>query len=291
MRARGGGRNKFISGVEGNRTAASSEDEAMRTTGLQPAGMNPAELANIAENERDHWWYRGMREILHAMLSRHLAGKRISLALEAGCGTGYTADWVQRRYGWKVVPVDIESTALRYMRNVKSLDSAQADVRLLPFRDTSFDIVLSFDVLVHLSPGDERKCLAEFFRVTAPGGLLVLRAAAFDALRSRHSEFIEEKQRFTRGALTRAVVEHGFRVLECSYANSLLLPVALAKFRIWEPLLRKPPASGVEEFPGWLNKLLYAVLGMEAKWIRWGQSIPLGQSLMLIAEKPAAKSN
>lgn len=269
----------------------SSEGQAISPTGLQPPGMNPAELDNIAANESNHWWYRGMREMFEAMLSRHLAGKRISRALEAGCGTGYMADWLRSQYGWKVLPVDIESAALRYTRHAKLLDSAQADIRFLPFRDASFDIVLSFDVLVHVSRGDERKCLAEFFRVMAPGGLLVLRAAAFDALRSRHSEFIEEKQRFTRRGLTEAVVESGFRVLQCTYANCLLVPVAFAKFRMWEPLLRKPPASGVDALPDWLNKLLYAALAMEAKWFRWGHSIPLGQSLMLIGEKPSGKGN
>ena len=35
----------------------------------------------------------------------------------------------------------------------------------------------------------------------------------------------------------------GIRVLRCTYANSLLLPVALAKFRLWEPLMRQAPAE------------------------------------------------
>jgi hypothetical protein len=70
------------------------------------------------------------------------------------------------------------------------------------------------------------------------------------------------------------------RVLRCSYANSLLLPVALAKFRLWEPLLRMPPASGVEPVPGWLDRLLYAPLALEAALLRAGIDLPLGQSLV-----------
>ena len=30
--------------------------------------MNPAEYANIANAERDFWWYRGMEKILFALL-------------------------------------------------------------------------------------------------------------------------------------------------------------------------------------------------------------------------------
>ena len=61
---------------------------------LSTSPMNPAEFANIANCERDFWWYRGMRKILFRMLDRHLAGRRIGRALEAGCGTGYLS-WLQ----------------------------------------------------------------------------------------------------------------------------------------------------------------------------------------------------
>jgi len=72
-----------------------------------------------------------------------------------------------------------------------------------------------------------------------------------------------------------------------TYANSLLLPVALAKFRIWEPLLRKPPASGLAPIPGWLNRLLEWPLRIEAGILAMGLNLLLGQSLILIGEKPA----
>jgi ubiquinone/menaquinone biosynthesis C-methylase UbiE len=250
------------------------------------SGMNPEELANIAGNERDHWWYRGMRSILGAILRRHLKGKASGRILEAGCGTGYNTLWLRSHYGWNIFPVDVESTALRYAQSLEIDKTAQADVRSLPFRDKSFDLVLSLDVLVHIPRGDERKCLAEFFRVLKPGGMLVLRAAAFNALRSRHSEFIDEKQRFTRRGLMRTAVQSGFRGLYYTYANSLLLPVAIAKFRIWEPLMRTPPASGIERLPNWLNTMLYWPLALEANWIGSGRRLPLGQSVLLVCERP-----
>ena len=76
-----------------------------------------------------------------------------------------------------------------------------------------------------------------------------------------------------------------FRVLEMSYANSFLLPVAWFKFRVWEPLTALTPQSGVEVPGAVLNRLLQIPLGLEALWLRWGGSFPLGQSLLVIAEK------
>lgn len=77
--------------------------------------------------------------------------------------------------------------------------------------------------------------MGEMARVVAPGGLLALRVSALDILRSRHSEFAMERQRFTRSRLVRLAEEHGFAMRGVSYvyANSL---------------------------SGWLDRMLYAPL-------------------------------
>jgi len=247
--------------------------------------MNPAEFANIAKSERDFWWYRGMRAILFRALDPYLAGRTPGRALEAGCGTGYLARLLQTERGWPLVAMDISSEGLRHARRMGVERAVQGDVGALPFACGSFDLVLSVDVLAHLAHGEEHRAVRELARVLAPGGLLVLRAAALDILRSRHSRFAHERQRFTRRRLMGLVAAAGVRVLRCTYANSLLLPVALARFRLWEPLLGRPPASGVQPVPRWLDRLLYAPLAAEAAWIAAGRNFPAGQSLILIGEK------
>jgi SAM-dependent methyltransferase len=249
--------------------------------------MNPAEFANIAKCERDFWWYRGMRAIFDRMLEPHLAGRRIERALEAGCGTGYFSHLLQTERQWPVVPVDISADGLRYARAMGVRRLAQADISALPFAANAFDLVLSMDVLPHLPRGAEEGAIAEFGRVLAPGGLLILRVAALDILRSRHSQFAQERQRFTRERLEASVGRAGVRVLRSTYANALLLPVSFAKFRIVEPLLRKPAASGVEPVAPWLDRMLYRALEAEAAWIGAGREFAAGQSLVLIGEKAA----
>ncbi len=249
--------------------------------------MNPAEFANIAQAEENFWWYRGMRRILFGALDPWVRNRSIGRALEAGCGTGFDALHLQRRYGWRLFPLDLESEGLRYVRSHGLERATQGDVAALPFRDGAFDLVSSLDVIVHFPRGEEHRAVAEFARVLAPGGLLVLRVSALDILRSRHSQFTCERQRFTRSRLSRLVSRQGIRVLRCTYLNTLLLPVALAKFRIWEPLMRQPPRSGVEPVSGWLNRLLLFPLACESAWIGAGWNFPAGQSLLLIGEKPA----
>ncbi len=249
-------------------------------------GMNPAEFANIARCERNFWWYRGVRAIMDRILNPYLEGRAIGRVLEAGCGTGYLSSLLQQERHWPVVPLDLSPEGLRYARAMGVEQAVQGDTCSLPFASGVFSLVLSMDVLPHLPPGSEHGAAKEMARVLAPGGLLAVRAAALDALRSRHSAFAFERQRFTRRRLAALAESSGLRVLRCTYTNTLLLPVALAKFRVWEPLLRKPPASGVEPVAPWLDRLLYSSLALEARYLAAGGSFPAGQSLVLIGEKP-----
>jgi SAM-dependent methyltransferase len=249
------------------------------------AFMNPAEFANIRAVEQDFWWYRGMRQILFRMLDPLVKERRMDRVLEAGCGTGYLSHFLQTERGWPVVPLDLSGEGLRYARALGVDRAVQGDIGALPFADSAFDLVLSLDVIVHFPRGQEHIPMRELARVTRPGGLIVLRVSALDILRSRHSEFVFERQRFTRGRLRELMAGCGIRVLRLTYANSLLLPVAMAKFRLWEPLSGAPKGSGVAPVAPWLDRLLYAPLALEAGWIGAGRGLPLGQSLIAIGER------
>jgi SAM-dependent methyltransferase len=247
--------------------------------------MNPAEFANIAKSEETLWWYRGMKRILFRLLDPIARQHQFSRVLEGGCGTGYLSKVLAERYGWPMFPVDLGWDGLVYGRSMGVPRLAQADISRLPFPDGAFDFVLSMDVLVHFPHGDDEHALRELVRTLQSGGFLALRVSALDLLHSRHSMFAGEKQRFTRNRLIRNAEQSGIEVLRCTYANSLLLPVSLAKFRVWEPLWNKPPASGVEPVAGWLDDLLYLPLAAEAGWIGSGLNFPVGQSLILIGRK------
>lgn len=249
--------------------------------------MNPAEFANIAAAEQQFWWYRGMQRILFRVLDPLAKSRRFERVLEAGCGTGYLAKVTGERYGWQMFPVDLGWEGLAYARGMDVPRPVQADIAQLPFASGSFDLLLSMDVVVHFPRGQEDRPFGEFARVLAPGGKAVIRVSALDILRSRHSEFAHERQRFTRGRLVELAGRHGLRVERCTYLNSLLMPVALAKFRLWEPLTAQAPASGVQAVSPLLDRLLYAPLAVESALLGAGFDLPVGQSLLLVAEKEA----
>ena len=245
--------------------------------------MNPAEFDSLERSEHSHWWFQGQTGILFDLLSG--LKDPISSVLDAGCGTGFLAGQVERKFGWRVTALDASARAVSLAKERGLARVMQSDAAKLPFAGAAFDAVLSMDVLVHFPEGGERPAIEEFHRVLKPGGALVLRVSALDILRSSHSTFILEKQRFTLERLASELRQCGFEIKWASYVNSLLMPVALFKFRVWEPLTQSRPASGTAPVAPWLNKLLSIPLAVERKLLRMGMRFPAGQSIVIVGRK------
>jgi SAM-dependent methyltransferase len=95
--------------------------------------------------------------------------------LDLGCGTGHHLARYAAR-GFDVVGLDGSMEMLRHaLRILPGAALRRAGVDALPFRDETFDVVLSIEVLRYLP--DPQPSLEEAARVLRPGGLLVATAA------------------------------------------------------------------------------------------------------------------
>jgi ubiquinone/menaquinone biosynthesis C-methylase UbiE len=109
-------------------------------------------------------------ELITELLNVKLGEK----VLDAGCGTGvFTVDFLIA--GVHVVGLDISAPMLNVARK-KATDTAfvavQGDMRHLPFRNESFDKAVSITALEFIA--DAKSAIDELFRVTKPGGLVVV---------------------------------------------------------------------------------------------------------------------
>ncbi len=96
------------------------------------------------------------------------------VALEVGCGTGiYTRHWVNT--SGKTCGLDLSSMMLKRAASKIREDKlvlVQADAEWLPFKDSSFDAVLSVNLLEHLD--NIPLALEEMRRVCKNGGKIVI---------------------------------------------------------------------------------------------------------------------
>jgi SAM-dependent methyltransferase len=100
---------------------------------------------------------------------------RDDLVLDVGCGVGATPVYLAKELGCRVVGVDLLGEMVEQARERAKRDMVEdlvafvaADARKLPFAEDRFDAVIMESVNVFFE--DKRRAMAEYVRVTQPGG-------------------------------------------------------------------------------------------------------------------------
>lgn len=98
------------------------------------------------------------------------------MILDWGCGKGHIS-YLMREMGAQITSCDVRGTNdSSFGQNTPIIEKASINVvplehpYILPFKDTSFDIVLSFGVLEHVP--NHFESLQEIYRILKPSGLL-----------------------------------------------------------------------------------------------------------------------
>jgi SAM-dependent methyltransferase len=244
--------------------------------------MERIEYEVMAAVELDHWWYGGMRALAAAMLDPFYAQRRDLRILDAGCGTGGNALFLQR-YGC-VVGLDLAPEAMELGRARLDGRLARSSVLELPFADECFDLVTSFDVLYHQGVPDEQVALRETRRVLRPGGRLLIRLPAYEFLRSKHDRMVHTRRRYTAATTRELLAAAGFIVERCSYCMSLLFPLPLT-LRLLERVLPsdEQAASAMTPPSRLANSVLRWPLALESAWLTMGGVLPFGLSVLCLA--------
>jgi len=233
----------------------------------------------LYELEDRHWWFRGRREVIWALLRR--AGLPPSpRILDAGCGTG--RNLAEFAHLGPAVGVDFSPEAVEFCRRRGLAGVQVAPVEELPFEDGSFDLIFATDVIEHLD--DDRRALAELRRVAAPGARLVVTVPAYMWLWSPHDVSMHHRRRYTARRLLTELGATDWSPLVRSYYYSAMLPaVAAVRFA----RRRDGDENGRSDLalaPRALNAALQLPVRAEAKLIERGVRLPAGVSIGAVCQ-------
>lgn len=110
-----------------------------------------------------------VRVVFDGLLKKdEIKGRKV---LDAGCGTG----WFSRRaveLGASVTSLDVGENLLNEVKKKCDTTRVVGDVTALKFKDGTFDVVVSSDVIEHTP--DPAKAVKEMARVLKKGGILAL---------------------------------------------------------------------------------------------------------------------
>jgi ubiquinone/menaquinone biosynthesis C-methylase UbiE len=261
-----------------------------------PHIFEPDYYRRLYEIEEQHWWAVGMRDVMRGLLQAPLKGKTGLQVLDAGCGTGYLLEYLQRHYSLAGAPigVDISPHALKFCRQRGASVLAQASAVQLPFPAACFDLVLCLDTLQHLSPaGADRLAIAEFARVLRAGGVLYLRTNSALGHASLHGVDPHRYRRYRLTTVTKMLTAAGLTVQRATYLNVLPSVWAMVREYLSGPSSHATAAGGpglaLRPYPrqwAWLNRILYGVLRVEA-WLvgTLRLSLPFGHESAFVARK------
>jgi SAM-dependent methyltransferase len=134
----------------------------------------------------------------------------------------------------------------------------------MPFRDGSFDLILSTDVIEHIE--DDVAALSELRRVLIPSGRIILTTPAYSWAFSDHDRFLHHVRRYDRARLKGAVESAGLRVVHWSRYNVLLAgPVLFTRWigDLWPGGAKRGSDVG-RPVPRLLSPVLNGIFALES---------------------------
>lgn len=164
----------------------------------------------------------GMFGSAETVIREILDDRAPGIALDAACGTGRVAQYLQER-GHKVIGVDSSPDMLALARTrLPDADFRDGTLELLPVEDASVDVVVTTLALCHVP--DLAVVMTEFARVLRPGGDLVIsdmhaeqvfRGSVVRALGPAGEPGLVATYRHQPGDYLRAALAAGLRVWRC----------------------------------------------------------------------------
>jgi SAM-dependent methyltransferase len=232
--------------------------------------------------EERHWWYRGRRRVLAAVLDELAPPPGIRI-LDAGCGSGRNMADLARRGTVSGIELASSSLEVARARGVGEVRAGSLE-QPLPFGDGAFDLAVALDVLEHLA--DDRPAWGELARVVAPGGRLVVTVPQYAWLWGEHDVVSHHFRRYTRALIAERAAASGWLVQRLTSFNTTLLPAIAATRFVQRRRRRAAPSDDLARTPqGAVNAALERVLAAEAAWIGRGRDLPAGVSLLAVLRR------
>jgi len=247
------------------------------------AGYDPTWYKELATLEEKNFWFKARNNLIHWLVKRHCQTN--ARYLELGCGTCFMLGMISQVLpSWQVSGSEVHTEGLQLARKRVGSDVNlyQMDARAIPYCE-EFNVIGAFDVLEHIK--DDKKVLSEIHTALKPGGIFIMSVPQHMFLWSQYDEIGYHFRRYSISELRIKVNAAGFKVVETTSFNSILLPL-MALSRVFKRDQDKA-IDVLDELriPGFINNILYLLLSLELAAIKLGVRWPFGGSRIVIARK------
>lgn len=126
----------------------------------------------VRDNYLQRLWHNGKLKTVFRLID--LSGKKPRKVLDVGCASGWFLSKIKERYPKaECTGIDVYKKAIDYGREIyKDLKLLSVDAHDLPFRESSFDLIICTEVLEHVE--NPEKVLSEIKRLLTPKGIAII---------------------------------------------------------------------------------------------------------------------
>jgi len=231
------------------------------------------------------------------LINEELRATKEMKILDVGCGIGYMAEIFSKRGFRNVFAMDISVNSLKFAskRNPKAL-FVVGDVLKLPYKDNSFDCVVTSEVMEHVKDGNP--FVKELSRITKPGGQIILTTPSIDGILNvsrvchSHGSEIHYKIGFSRKELVPMFKRNNLKVLKVRYSlnffTQIWMEMAKLAYTIMNPKFEEQAELNRDKksfiFKVYKHFFFIAILLMK---IDSKLEKPIkGSNIMIVARKP-----
>lgn len=238
--------------------------------------------------ETTYWWFQALHDILIDAL-KHLPLPVEPCILDAGCGTGQNLVNIRQQIPSTVVGFDFSAHAIPFWQRRNLHTTCCASINEIPFPDNTFDVAMSIDVL-ESDAVNEQLAYAELWRVTKPGGYIILNVPAYPWLMTEeHHQAVHASRRYIRKTLKMLLQQQPVDIFRLTHVFASVFP-AVAGYRLCLRAFDHAPTaenrSEIRPLPGMINKALYGIMCVEALILKQ-IDLPFGSSIMAVVSKNA----
>lgn len=251
--------------------------------------MNEREYRIMAQLEADHWWYRGLRDLIcRALRSYGLMHRQGLHVLDAGCGTGENlrllGQCLNTAYlgGFDISPLALELAGGK----APAAHLYAGDICRPRVHARQLDLILSCDVLCVVGLEEAYEGMRHLTHHLTSGGLILLNLPAYRWLSSAHDLAVGTRQRTTKTELGDFLRRLGLNVELITYRVFGLFPAVVLK-RLPSLLGRAsgPALSDVRATNRLANHCLARILVAENAAILRGFRPPCGSSVFAVGRR------
>ena len=234
----------------------------------------------LFEVENNHWWHQHKRKLVHQLISEYLG--RPGKVLDVGAGTGKILSELKNK-GWQIKGVDGEKEAVRWAKKRGVVIKQHDLTKKLPFKNNSFDLVVSLDVLEHVK--DDVGLLKEMRRVVKPQGIILITVPAYQWLYSYWDKMLGHFKRYSRGDLEKLSLQVKLKPVFVSfYSSFFLIPAMLV--RLLKSKSKKQEVSDFQTTPlAFISVPVLSILGIIERLLIRFIKLPFGMSLVCVFQK------